>query len=59
MRMHKGKVISCVVIVSTQIAISRDVGIYATCKHKESIEFSEKLVSVCFELRDIVHKCHK
>ena len=33
-------VIVVVVVVSTKIAISQDVGVYATRKHNESIEFS-------------------
>ena len=32
-------IVVVVVVVSTKIAISRDVGVYATCKHNESIEF--------------------
>ena len=52
-------VIGCV-IVSTKIAIAQDVGILATHKHNESIEFDEnQLASVCFKSRDAVHKRHK
>ena len=44
----RGKVISRVVnvVVSTKIAISRDVGIYATRKHNELVEFGEIVASV-------------
>ena len=57
----RGKVIGRdrVVVVSTKITISRDVGVYATCKHNESIEFGEKLALVCFKSRDMVHERHK
>ena len=49
-----------VIVVSTEIAISQDVGI-STCEHNESIEmeFGEKLASVCIKLRDTFHKRHK
>ena len=50
-----GKVIVVVVIVSTKIAISRDAG----RNHNESIEFGEKLASVCVKSRDTVHEPHK
>ena len=53
----RGKVIARVVVVmSTNIAISRDVGIYATHKHNK---LGEKLASVCFKSRDTVHERHK
>ena len=61
----RGKVIGCVVVVvvvvvvSTKIAISRDVGISATREHNESIEFGEKLASVCVKSTDMVHGHHK
>ena len=57
-----GKVIGRVVVVlviSTKIAISRDVGIKSTRKYNESIEFGKKLASVCVKSRDTVHKRHK
>ena len=60
--MHKGvyKVSGRVVIVvSTKIAISRDIGVEATRNHNESIEFGEKLTSVCVKSRDTVHEYHK
>ena len=49
----RGKVIGRVIVVvvvfavviSTKIAISRDIGVYATCNHNKSIEFGKKLVS--------------
>ena len=48
----RGKAISLsvVVVVSTKIAISRVLGICVCCKHNESVDISEKLVSTCFEL---------
>ena len=60
----RGKVIGRVVVVivvvmSTKIAIPRDVGIQTTHKHDESIEFGEKLASVCMKLMDTVHGHHK
>ena len=56
----RGKVIGrVVVVVSTKITIFRDVGVQATRKHDESIEFGEKLASVCVESRDTVHDRHK
>ena len=39
-----GRVVVVVVVVSTKIVISRDI---ATRIHNESIEFGEKLASVC------------
>ena len=33
-----------VIVVGTKIARSRDLGIQATCKHNESLEFGKKLV---------------
>jgi hypothetical protein len=42
-----------------KIAISRDLGTWATRKHNESIELGEKLASVCFKSRDTIHECHK
>jgi hypothetical protein len=61
----RGKVIGCVVVVSTKIAIcvtlSRDLGTctWATRKHNESLEFGEKLTSVCFKSMKMVHEHHK
>ena len=51
---QRGKVISRVVIVvvSTKIAISRDLG---THKHNESIELGKKLTSEYFKSRDMIH----
>ena len=59
----RGKVIShvvvAVVVVSTNIAISRDLGTCATHEHKESVEFGEKLASVYFKSIDTIYKCQK
>ena len=43
----RGIVIGCVVfvIVSTKIALSRDLGTWATRMHNESVKFGEKLVN--------------
>ena len=49
-----GRVVIVVVVVSTKIAISRDVGVKATRKYNESIEFGKKLASVCVKSRDTV-----
>ena len=49
-------VVVVVVVVSIKIARSRDLGIYECCKHKESVDICEKLVSVCFELLNMAHK---
>ena len=48
-----------VVVVSTKIAISRDLGTYAIHKHKESVKFDEKLASVYFKSIDTLYKCQK
>jgi hypothetical protein len=45
--------------VSTKIAISQDLGTWATRKHNESIEFGEKLASVWFKSRDTIHERYK
>ena len=49
----RGKVISLssvvVVVVGTKIARSRDLGVYVCCKHNQSVDICEKLLSVCFE----------
>jgi hypothetical protein len=58
----RGKVIGRVIVVivlSTKIAISRDIGTWVTHKHNESIEFREKLASVSFKSRDTVHEHDK
>ena len=57
----RGKVIGrvvVVVVVSTKIAISRDIDVQATRKHNESIQFGKKLASVCVKSMDTVHGCH-
>ena len=46
-------VIVIVVVVSTKIARSRVLGIYACCKHNESVDISEKLVPTRFELLEM------
>ena len=50
---------SVVIVVSTKIARSRDLGIWATRKHNESIEIFEKRASLCFESFGKAHKRHK
>ena len=65
--MHRGKVISCVVIVvvvvvvvvDMKIAKSGDLGIWASCKGNISIEFGEKLASVRLESSGTAYKWHK
>jgi hypothetical protein len=42
--------------VDTKIAISRDLGTWATPKHNESTELGEK---VGFKSRDMIHERHK
>ena len=52
-----GKVIGhVVVIVSTKIALSWDLGTWATHKHLESVELGETLASVSFKSRDTIHE---
>ena len=49
----RGKAISFVClssVVVTKIARSRVLGICACCKHNESVDIGEKLVSVCFKV---------
>ena len=43
------------VVVSTKITRSQVLGICVCCKHNESVDISEELVSVCFELLDMAH----
>jgi hypothetical protein len=43
----------CLSSVDPKIAISRDLGTWATRKHNESTELGEKLAFVCFKLRDM------
>ena len=45
--------------VSTKIATSRVLGIWATPKHNESVDIGEKLAALCFELFDRAYKRHK
>ena len=62
-RMCKGgKVIGHVVVVvvmNTKIAIYHDLGTRATHTHLESIEFGEKLASICFKSRDMIYERQK
>ena len=48
----RGKAIglSICVVISTKIARSRVLGIYACCKHNQSVDIGEKLVCTGFEL---------
>ena len=52
-------VVIVVVVISTKIARSRDLGIYACCKHNKSVDISEKQVSMCSQcgsqMLQIVH----
>ena len=45
----KQSVCPSVVVVGTKIARSRVLGIYACCKHNQSIDIGEKLVCTGFE----------
>ena len=47
------------VVIGTKIARSRDLGIQVTRKHNESIEFGNKLASVCFKSFGTAHEHHK
>ena len=38
------------VVVGTKIARSRILGIYACCKHNQSVDIGKKLVYTCFKL---------
>ena len=49
-------VVVAVIVVGTKTASSQDLGICACCKHNESVDICEKLVSVCFELLNMAHK---
>ena len=61
--MHRGKVIVVVVVVvvvvNKKIARSRHLGTLATHKHSRSVEFGEKLASLCFESSGTTYKHHK
>ena len=39
-----------IIIVGTKIARSQVLGVYACCKHNQSVDISEKLVFTCFKL---------
>ena len=43
-------IVVVVVVVGTKIARSRVLGIYACCKHNQSVDIGEKLVYTLFEL---------
>ena len=43
-------VVVVVVVIGTKIARSRVLGIYASCKHNQSVDIGEKLVCTSFEL---------
>ena len=52
-------VVVVVVVVSTKIAISRDLGTCAIHKHKESVEFDEKMALVYFKSIDTIYERQK
>ena len=43
-------VVIVVVVVNTKIARSRVLGICVCCKHNESVDIGEQLISIHFEL---------
>jgi hypothetical protein len=49
----------CLSICGNKIAISWDLGTWATRRHNESIKLDEKLASVCFKSRDTIHEYHR
>ena len=49
----------CQSIITMKITRSRDLGIWATRKHNQSVRISEKLAWMCFESFVMVHNCHK
>ena len=58
----RGKVIGSVVVVvfvNKKITKSRHLGTLATHKHNKSVEFDEKLASLCFESSGMTYKHHK
>ena len=52
-------IVVVVVVVSTKIARSRDLDICVCCKHNESVDIYEKLVSVRFELLNMARKRYR
>ena len=48
-----------VIVITTKIARSGGIGIWATRKQNKSVEFSKKLASICFESFGTAHKCRK
>ena len=54
-RMRKGKAI----VVATQIARSRVLGICACCNYNKSVDIGEKLVSARFKLLNMAHWRYK
>ena len=57
--MHVPKCIHVPMSTKITIILSQDVCTRATRNHNESIDFGEKLATVCFKLRDTVHERHK
>ena len=58
----RGEAISSVivvVIVNKKIARSRHLGTLAIRKHNKSVDFGEKLASLCFESSGMAYKRHK
>jgi hypothetical protein len=49
----------CMSVCRLSSARSRHLGVSATRKHNKSIELGEKLASVCFKSRDMIHESHK
>ena len=52
-------VVVVVIIVNKKIAKSRHLGTLATHKHNKSVDFGEKLASLCFESSGMDYKRHK
>ena len=46
-------------VIGTKIARSQHLGICACCKHNESVDICEQLVSVQFEFLNMANKCYK
>ena len=60
----RGKVIGSVivivvVVVNKNITRSQHLGTLATRKHGKSVEYGEKLASLCFESSSTAYKRHK
>ena len=52
-------VVVVVVVVNKNIARSQHLGTLATCKYGKSVEYGEKLASLCLESSSTAYKCHK